>query len=98
MLWCDVAKLITITKIVDDIGDTIETEIEKEVFVNKKSIRQSEYYQALSTGLKPELMLEVRTIEYEDEENIKYNNKNYNIIRAYSKNGEVTELICQAVI
>lgn len=98
MLWRDVAKLISTTETVDDIGDTILTATEKEVFVNKKSIRQSEYYQALSTGLKPEIMFEVRTIDYEDEEDIKYNNKNYNIIRTYTKNGEVTELICQAVI
>lgn len=98
MLWSDVAKLISITKTVDDIGDTILTATEREVFVNKKSIRQNEYYQALSTGLKPELMLEVKSIEYEDEEDLKFNNKNYRIIRTYSKNGEVTELICQAVI
>lgn len=98
MLWSDVAKLITYTKTIDDIGDTILVPEEREVFVNKKSIRQNEYYQALSTGLKPELMLEVKSIEYKDEEDLKFNNKNYRIIRTYSKNGEVTELICQAVI
>lgn len=98
MLWNDVAKLITQTKTVDDIGDTVITTTEKQVFVNKKSIRQSEYYQALSVGLKPELMLEVRSIDYSDEKDIEYNNKNYNITRVYTKNGEITELICQAVI
>ena len=98
MLWCDVAKLISITKTVDDIGDTVETEVKKQVFVNKKSIRQSEYYQALSVGLKPEIMFEVKSIDYADEKVIEYNSKPYNITRAYSKNGEVTELICQKVI
>lgn len=98
MLWCDVAKLISTTETTDDIGDTIITTIEKDVFVNKKSIRQNEFYQALSTGLKPELMLEIKSIDYSDEENIKFNNKDYRIIRTYSKNGEVVELICQAVI
>ncbi len=98
MLWNDVAKLISTTETVDDIGDTILTATEREVFVNKKSIRQSEYYQALSVGLKPELMLEVRSIDYADEKDIEYNNKNYNITRVYTKNGEITELICKAVI
>jgi len=98
MLWCDIAKLISYTETQNDIGDTVLTPIEKEVFVNKKSIRQSEYYQALSTGLKPELMFEVKSIDYEDEETISYENKAYNIMRVFSKNGEVTELICQAVI
>lgn len=98
MLWNDIAKLISIIQAVDAYGDTVETKTEKQVFVNKKSIRQSEYYQALSVGLKPELMLEVRSIDYSDEKDIEYNNKNYNITRVYTKNGEITELICQAVI
>ncbi len=98
MLWNDVAKLISTTETVDDIGDTILTATEREVFVNKKSIRQSEYYQALSVGLKPEIMFEVKSIDYADEKVIEYNSKPYNITRAYSKNGEVTELICEKVI
>ena len=98
MLWNDIAELITYVKSVDDIGDTVMVPDEREVFVNKKSIRQSEFYQALSTGLKPEIMLEVRSIDYEGEKDVKYNNKNYNIIRVFSKNEEITELICQAVI
>jgi len=98
MLWCDVANLVSYTETTNGMGDTITTESLREVFVNKKSIRQSEYYQALSTGLKPEIMFEVRAIDYQDEENISYNGKLYNILRTYSKNGEVTELICQAVI
>ncbi|HZJ99435.1 MAG TPA: phage head closure protein [Tissierellaceae bacterium] len=98
MLWNDIAKLISIIQAVDAYGDTVETKTEKQVFVNKKSIRQSEYYQALSVGLKPEIMLEVKSIDYADEKVIEYNSKPYNITRAYSKNGEVTELICEKVI
>ena len=98
MLWSDIATLITITKTKDEIGDTITVETEREVFVNKKSIRQSEYYQALSVGLKPEIMFEVKSVDYEDEKSISYEDKLYNITRAYSKNGEVTELICEKVI
>lgn len=101
MLWNDVATLINYTgdtKVTDDIGDTVKTPAEREVFVNKKDVRQSEFYQAKSTGLKPVLMLEVKSIDYEDEKDIKYNNKDYKIIRTYSRNGEVTELICEAVI
>lgn len=98
MLWCDIAMLISVTKTKDDIGDTVTVETEREVFVNKKSIRQSEYYQALSTGLKPEIMLEVKTIDYEDEREVKYNNKRYRVIRTYDRNSETTELVCEAVI
>ena len=47
MLWRDIAKLISVSETVDDMGDIVQVKTETEVFVNKKSIRQSEYYQAL---------------------------------------------------
>jgi SPP1 family predicted phage head-tail adaptor len=98
MLFRDVIDLISITNSENAIGDTIETETPRQVFANKKSIRQSEFYQAAMTDLRPELMFEVRTIEYEGEPKLKYNGKTYNIIRSYSKNGEITELICSGLV
>ena len=98
MLWSDIATLITITKTKDEIGDTVTVETEREVFVNKKSVRQNEYYQALSVGLKPELMIEVRTIDYSNEKELSFNDKRYKVTRTYDTNGEITELICEKVI
>jgi SPP1 family predicted phage head-tail adaptor len=98
MLFRDVAYLCTITFTENDLGDIVETLAESLVYVNKKSVRQSEYYQAQATGLKPELMLEIRTIDYNDEERLKFDNKYYNIIRNFSKNGEITELICNRLV
>jgi len=98
MLFKDVIDLISITTEVDPIGDIVEVETPRQVFANKKSIRQNEFYQAFATGLKPELMFEVRSVEYQDEKKLKYNDKEYTIIRTYSKNGEITELICEAVV
>lgn len=98
MLWNDVAQLISYTETKDDIGDTIQTPSERQVFVNKKSVRQNEYYQSLSQGLKPELMLEVRSIDYEGEEELEFNDKKYRVMRTYDRNGEITELICEKVI
>ena len=98
MFWKDIAELISVVYTSNEIGDTIEVASFRQVYVNKKSVRQSEYYQAMSTGLKPEIMLEVRTIDYEDEKEIKFNDRKYRIIRAYDKNGEITELVCEAVI
>ena len=78
-------------------GDII-TDIEKRmVYGDKKSIRQSEFYQAQATGLRPELAFEIRSIEYDDEELIEYNEKTYQIIRTYDK-GEFIELVCQGVV
>lgn len=98
MLFKDVIELISITCTENDIGDTVETPNGREVYANKKSIRQNEFYQAAATGFKPELMFEVRTVEYEGERKLEYDSKQYNIIRSYDKNGEITELICSGVV
>ena len=98
MLFKDVIKLISITYGENAMGDMIEIEVERDVFANKKSIRQSEFYQAASNGLRPELMFEVRSIDYEEEKKLKYNGKEYNVIREYSKNGEITEIVCEGLV
>ncbi len=98
MLFKDVVTLISITNTQNDIGDMVQNKQEQQVFANKKSIRQSEFYQAAVTGLKPELMFEVRNIDYSEQQKLKYNDKEYNIIRTYSKNGEIIELICSGMV
>ena len=98
MLYRDVIKLISITTTENDMGDTIEVQDERQVFADKQSIRQSEFYQAAATGLRPELMFVVRSIDYNDEKKLKYNGKEYTIIRTYDKDGELTELVCQGVV
>lgn len=98
MLFRDIVKLISVTVTENDMGDIIETPVEREVFADKQSIRQSEFYQAAATGLRPELMFVIRSIDYEGEPKLKYNGKEYTIIRTYDKDGELTELICQGVV
>ena len=98
MLFRDVIKLISYTTTENELGDTIEVPTERQVFADKQSVRQSEFYQAATTGLRPELMFVVRTIEYNGETRLKYNGKEYSIIRTYDKDGELTELVCQGVV
>ena len=98
MLFKDVISLITVTTTENELGDTIEVSTERQVFADKQSVRQSEFYQAAATGLRPELMFAVRTIEYNGETKLKYNGKEYSIIRTYNKDGELTELVCQGVV
>ena len=98
MLFKEVIKLISITTTENEMGDIIEVHVEREVFADKQSIRQSEFYQAAATGLRPELMFIVRSIDYNDEPRLKYNGKEYTIIRTYDKDGELTELVCQGVV
>lgn len=98
MLWRDVIDLISETHSENAMGDVITANTLKQVFANKKSIRQSEFYQAHSSGLKPEIMFEIRAIDYSGEKSIQYDGKRYSIIRQFSKNGEIVELICEGVV
>ena len=98
MLFKDVIKLISFATTDNSLGDVIETPIEREVFADKQSIRQSEFYQAAATGLRPELMFVVRSIDYNQEPKLKHGDKTYTIIRTYDKDGELIELICQGVV
>ena len=98
MLFRDVIKLVSVTFVENDMGDLAPIYAKREVFADKKSVRQNEFYQAAATGLKPELMFVIRTIEYEQEPKLEFNSKTYTIIRAYDKDGELTELICQGLV
>lgn len=98
MFFRDVVDLLAIQATENDMGDLIETETSRTVFANKKSVTRAEFYQAAMTDLRPEIMFEVRTIEYQNEKKLKFNEKTYNIIRVFSKNDEITELVCQGLV
>ena len=98
MLFRDVIELITTTESENEQGDVVSSPSFRLVFANKKSIRQTEFYQAQATGLKPELMFEIRTDEYNEETQLRFNDKTYSIIRTHDKNGEIMELICSGLV
>jgi SPP1 family predicted phage head-tail adaptor len=97
MLFRDTVTLVTVTSTENGMGDPVKSSTSRIVFANEKSIRQTEFYQAQATGLRPELMFEIKTIEYQGEITLVHNGKSYSIIRTYSKNGEITELICSGL-
>lgn len=98
MMWRDVVELIDESASVNDIGDQVFAETSTQVFANKKSVRQSEFYQAFAHGLRPELMFEIRSIEYSNQTSLRYKNKQYTILRTFSKNDEVTELVVSGIV
>jgi len=98
MLWRDVVDLTEITTTIDAVGDSVEVETKVTVYCNKKSIRQSEFYQAMAIGLKPELMFEIRIMDYTGQEWLYYDSKKYQIIRTFTKNDEIIELVCKGTV
>lgn len=76
-------------------GEVIKEPVYRTVYANKKSIKQSEFYQAENIGLKPELVFIIHKFEYDDDEKVRYNSVEYSIIRTY-ENGHFIELTVSA--
>lgn len=89
-MWNEVVQLGNKSEVLVH-GEPQENIAYREVFANKKSVRLSEFYQAQSAGMKPELVFEVRTVDFENDEFLTYEGKEYSIIRSY-ENGDITEL------
>ncbi|MHB9095903.1 MAG: phage head closure protein [Eubacteriales bacterium] len=87
---------VTITE--DEIGNQIETPVERMVFAEELAVFSSEFYNAAVAGLRPEKMFEVYTREYQGEAKLKHNNITYRIIRTgLGKAKEKTRLTCERV-
>ena len=78
----------------DDIGDPVEGEEKRKVMAKELSIGQTEHYQAAALGMKPEIKLEIRGFEYNDESKLIYKSKEYDIKRAYENKKGKVELTC----
>ena len=80
---------------VDDWGNPTPNVVEWDVFAEKMSVRQSEFYQAANQGLKPNIVFEIYSEEFQDAELVKYDGQDYSIIRTFQKTLDRLELICE---
>ena len=100
-MYNQIIKLVSETSKIDEYGDKLEDRTERVTFAELKSIGQSEFYQAHSVGLKPELKFVLPDyLEYQGEKILKYKDLNeteeqeYSIIRTY-RNGNELEVVCK---
>lgn len=83
----------------NDYGEPIYSEKRKRIFAVKKAVRQSEFFQAAAAGFKPEIVLEVNSFEYNNEELCYLEGKCFKIYRAYPiSRSERTELYLTDVV
>lgn len=94
----DAIELISITYGQNEIGDITELKTYTEIFGKEKSIKQSEFYQAQASGFKPELKFEINSFEYNDEKYVRYNNKEYRVIRTYKVSLDKIEITLEGDI
>ncbi|MFJ8529639.1 phage head closure protein [Bacillus sp. NPDC094106] len=92
----DILFFPEITTVEDDLGQKEEIEtFSKQVFCKKKSVPQTEFFQAGQSGIKPKCALIVYTLDYQEEQKVKYREKEYSIYRTYERNDEKIELYCE---
>ncbi|MRS25908.1 phage head closure protein [Bacillus sp. RIT694] len=92
----DILFFPVLTTTTDDLGQVEVTEgFARQVFCEKKSISQNEFFQAGQNGFKPKCVLIVYSLDYQEEQKIQYNNKTYSIYRTYERDDERIELYCE---
>ncbi len=62
-------------------------------FCEFQSISYKEFYQAQSTGFKPEMNLKVSSWDYSNEEYIRYEDEDYTIIKTYQIRDNPDEIL-----
>lgn len=75
------------------IGDT-----ERETFARKKSAGRAEVYAAAAVNLKPSVVFEVWTSEYQGELSLRHLGTKHKVIRTYARTDGITELTCEVRI
>ena len=95
----DAVVLVTLIQDFDAIGNPINTQKLDEVLCKVESVTRNEFYQAVavSNDLKPELTIVVHSYEYDNQQQVIYNGRKYNVWRTFKRSLEETELICIGV-
>lgn len=93
----DVLYLIAQTISVDDYGNEVETETQRQVYCEVNSISQTEFYAAANTELNPEYRFDVFFGDYNGEDVIEYQGNRYAIYRTF-RTGDTLELYVERKI
>lgn len=89
-----VCYLLSTTVSDDNIGNQLETPMERLVYCAELPVNSSEFYNAGQSGIKPEHLLVIDLEEYDGETALKYEDKTYSIYRTYPRGGGLLELYC----
>ncbi|MCM3783673.1 phage head closure protein [Neobacillus mesonae] len=95
-------ELILVTPggiIEDDIGNQIPVDpVELPVYCRLQSVGRTEFYNAASQGMKPEMVFIIHAYEYEGQQIVKFEGKQYRVIRTFQTGTEEIELTCERVV
>lgn len=97
-------KLIKYTDGENELGDPIKVREKRSVLASKLDYRNKDFYQAMASGLRPSMTFAINKYEYEEEQELEYNNKLYKIIDVFPVKArdesefETISLICEGVV
>ena len=81
MEYTEIIYLVSKTDSFDDIGNNIPEESLTKCYAKEQKVGSKEYYNAVSIGITPTAELRIKKLNYDDEEELIWNNKRYSIIR-----------------
>ena len=84
MYWRDVVTLKAVTEGRDADGFPKETITETTVFADVSSTKRSEFYAARQAGISLALTVKLRAADYDGQERLSYEGKEYKVERAYT--------------
>lgn len=92
-MWNHEIKLIS-KKVTgkDKLLQPISEDVEVTLLCRKKKVTRSEFYQANQAGLRPSLVVEVHSFEYDNQEHATFEGKKYRILKTYPIDSEILEL------
>lgn len=83
----------------DSIGNQIETVTNVVVpIIRIEDVYASEFYRGSQAGFKPNLRVVISSLNYNNEDELTYMNKNYSIIRVSNINQDEVALVCEVKI
>lgn len=76
----------------DKLKQNITEEVKSILLCRKKSITRSEFYQANQAGIRPSLVVDIHSFEYDNQELAEFEGKRYRILKTYPVDLEILEL------
>lgn len=82
----------------DELLQPIFEEQKEEIACNKRSLTRSEFYFAAQADLKPTMVLEVHSFEYDNQDYLDFEGGRYKVIKTFEKSPEIIELTCEKAV
>ncbi|HFI0500810.1 TPA: phage head closure protein [Streptococcus suis] len=76
----------------DKLKQNITEEVKTVLLCRKKSITRSEFYQANQAGIRPSLVVDIHSFEYDNQELAEFEGERYRILKTYPVDLETLEL------